>query len=448
MADPTYTLPDLPLLTPDLPEGFSHSREFHSYSSIDAYCSCPQAYKARYIDKHLGLAQPTVQDPNGPLELGTLIHRCLELTTQTLWTRGHRGLVGKQAALYYDQLGAAFSEQPTAGSQALVEAQEILKAWLPTEHVYAEQIRGLEWPFELVLEDAQGDVQIRGFIDRLEIAPDGTIRILDYKSSRLLFTHDELRQSLQASIYEMAVRDSPALGINADDLVEVEFVMLRHPGVRQRTHRTPEQLNLAFTTVVNLVRKIESTRTFPPQLNKYCGYCDHRYRCPLWRQMVQGDLVRTHTEPMDLQAIAEEYERMSNASKIMYAWKEELGDLMRIHLIGNDSIETRQHIYRLSNAQDTEFLDPHRIATLFAQAFKRPLAQVMGRLTTVKKAEFDLLMKAINGRLDLQAQKEFAAEMATLMEQTPAPKLQAYKNPVSSNKPAVKTGRARSKVRA
>ena len=438
------TMPDLPPLVEDLPEGYTHTREFHSYSSIDLYAQCPAAYKFRYIDKHIDPAyqKPTV-GPNSPLELGTLLHRCLELSTQALVAKGHHGSVIKQAALYYDNLNAAFAEQPGCGAETLIDAQEILKPWLQSETVFAEHIRGLEWPFELVLEDAGGDIQIRGYIDRLEISPDGSVTIIDYKSSRLLFTKDELRRSLQASIYELAVRDSPALGIDAEVPVTAEFVMLRHPGVRQRTHRSLEQLHLAFTTVVGLVRKIEGARTFKPQLNKYCGYCDARYRCPLWRSLVENSMPVTAVNPMDLQAIAEEYERLNNAAKVLYARKEEMGDLIRIHLIGHETVESSQHVYRMSSSRDTEFLDPHRVAWLLAKAFNKPLNQVMGRLTSIKKTEYDFLMKALGGKLGIQEMRQLQDEMATLMEVTPNPKLQAYKAQLPTGKPAVKIKRQR-----
>lgn len=438
---------NIELMQQDLPEGYHHARDYYSYSSLDTYARCPLAYKRRYIDPKIMDVPPAIPDPLSPAELGTLMHRALELSVQALWARKHKGTVTRHAALFYDNLNAAFTEQPHAAAQLLAEAQEMMQGYLPSESVYHDQIRGLEWPFELVLEDSAGDVLVKGFIDRLEVIPEGVVKILDYKSSRLLFTKDELRRSLQASIYEMAVRDSNALNVDPEMPVDIEFIMLRHPGIRQRTTRTPEQLNRAFTLVVGLVRKIESTRTFPPQLNKYCAYCEHKLACPLWRQIAAQGLPDANTDPMALTEIAEEYERLNNAAKILYRRKEEMGDLMRIHLIGNESIETRQHVYRMSKTTETEFLDPYEIIHLFHKAFNKPLAKVIRRIATIRKTDYDVLLKALNGRMSIQERREMEAQLNQLIETRPAPKLQAYKNPVATDKAPNSTRRQKPRKR-
>ena len=442
-ATPSPLQPDLPLLQPELPGTYVHDRDYQSYSSVDTYCRCPLAYKARYIDRHIDprYVEP-VPDPHSPAELGTLLHRCLELSVQQLWSRRHKGPVAKHAALFHDRLNAAFLERPHASAELLIDAQEILQAWLPTESVYADQIRGLEWPFELLLEDSEGDILIKGFIDRLEITPEQVVRIKDYKSSRLLFTRDELRRNLQASIYELAVRDSQALNLDAETPVESEFVMLRH-GIVQRTTRTPEQLNRAFTLVVGIVRRIQRARAFPPQLNKYCAYCEHRLRCPLWIELLKRGLPEVYVDPMDLTAIAEEYERLTNASKCLYRRKEEMGDLMRIHLIGHDSIETRQHVYRLSRSTETEFTNPHLVVSQLARAYNRTIPEVMHKIASIRKTEYDKLIGALAGRLTIQERKELEALLAQTIETHAAPKLQAYKAPTSTGEPAKRLPRTK-----
>lgn len=433
--------PELPMLNPDLPDGYTHKREYQSYSSVDTYILCPLKYKSRYVDRDLlgdDYIVP-VPDPLSPAELGTLMHRCLELGVQKLWSRKHKGPVSKHAAMFYDMLNDAFQEQPHASAALLQDAQEMLKSHLPHESVYHDQIRGLEWPFELVLEDAKGDIIIKGYIDRLEIIPEGVVRIIDYKSSRLLFTKDELRRSLQASIYEMAVRDSQALRVDQETPVDIEFHMLRHSGIRQRTTRTPEQLNQAFTTVVGVVRKIESARSFPPQLNKYCAYCERKMQCPLWLQLIEQGSPEVHVDPNDLTAIAEEFERLNNMAKCLYRRKEEMGDLMRIHLIGNDNIETRQHIYRMSKTTETEFLDPYQIVYLFSKAYNRTISKVMQRIGKISKTEYDVLMKSLAGRLTIADRRDLEATMNQLIVKHPAPRLQAYKNPDSTGAKPKKT---------
>lgn len=428
--------PDLPLLDPKLPDGFQVHNEHWSFSRLDTYARCPLAYKARYLDPQIYGADyiKPMPDPGGPAVLGTLCHRTLELAGQTLKQARHMGRLFRQQGLILDCLNQAFQEKPEKGDtiptgQVLADAQAILVEYLKTGDFYADQIIGLEWPFDFVIEDPLGDIRIIGFIDRLEMTPEGVVRLKDYKTNRMLYTKDELRQSLQASIYEIAVRDSEALAFTPDTPVDFEFVLLRH-GIAQRTTRTESDLQLAVHQITTLVHRCEGSRTFPAHLNKYCAYCDHKTRCSLWREVVVRGLPQAHVSAGDLSAIAVEYERMTDAAKILYSRKEELADLMKIHLIGNEQIETPTHLFRTSANNETTFLDPYRVAKLLAQVYRRPTSQVLRRIGRISKTEFDTVMKDAEQRLTATALKELKDELAPLIETMPNPKLQAYKRPV------------------
>jgi len=158
-------------------------------------------------------------------------------------------------------------------------------------------------------------------------------------------------------------------------------------------------------------------------------------------------MPETHVEPMDLTAIGEEYERMHNAAKVLYRRKAEMDNLMRIHLIGHDSIETKQHIYRMSSTTETEFLDPYQVADVFRKAYGQTIPKVVRRLMKVSKTEFDVLVKALDGKLPLLERKAVKEELAKLIETHPNPKLQAYKNPTSEDKKPVKNPRPKPKRR-
>lgn len=430
--------PDMPMLDPKLPDGFQVHNEHWSFSRLDTYARCPLAYKARYLDPQI-LGKDYVKplpDPGSPAVLGTLCHRTLELAGMALKDARHMGRLYRQQKLFLDCLTQAFQEAPEKGDvipngQVLQDAQAIIVDYLKTGDFYADQIIGLEWPFDFVIEDPLGDIRIIGFIDRLEMTPEGVVRLKDYKTNRMLYTKDELRQSLQASIYELAVRDSEALAVTPDTPVDFEFVLLRH-GIAQRTTRSESDLQLAVHQITTLVHRCEGSRTFPAQLNKYCAYCDHKVQCPLWREVVSRGLPMTHVSPSDLSAIATEYERMNDAAKVLYARKEELADLMKIHLIGNEQIETPTHLFRTSANSETTFSDPYRVAKLIATAYHRPVSQVLRRIGRISKTEFDAVLKDAEQRLTTTALQELKAELDPLMETMPNPKLQTYKRPVEA----------------
>jgi len=82
-----------------------------------------------------------------------------------------------------------------------------------------EQHFGLDNAPPLVVTDGGDSFRVRGYIDRIDQAPDGAIRIIDYKtSSPHEFTAAAVRQGkkLQLSLYALAARDALGLGDPVD----------------------------------------------------------------------------------------------------------------------------------------------------------------------------------------------------------------------------------------
>jgi ATP-dependent helicase/DNAse subunit B len=59
-----------------------------------------------------------------------------------------------------------------------------------------------------------GDVKLHGFIDRVDAAPDGRLRVMDYKTSSTLISARDLAEGhrLQLPLYALAARDALKLG--------------------------------------------------------------------------------------------------------------------------------------------------------------------------------------------------------------------------------------------
>lgn len=66
----------------------------------------------------------------------------------------------------------------------------------------------------LVLHTSAGEVRLHGYIDRLDAAPDGTLRVIDYKAGNAAISAAHLKEGrrLQLPIYALAARDSLGLG--------------------------------------------------------------------------------------------------------------------------------------------------------------------------------------------------------------------------------------------
>ena len=66
----------------------------------------------------------------------------------------------------------------------------------------------------LVLHTSAGEVRLHGYIDRLDAASDGTLRVIDYKAGSAAISASHLKEGrrLQLPIYALAARDALGLG--------------------------------------------------------------------------------------------------------------------------------------------------------------------------------------------------------------------------------------------
>lgn len=93
-----------------------------------------------------------------------------------------------------------------------------------------------EYRFEIVSETPK--YRIRGYIDKIIFYDDGTLKIIDYKSSKQKFSGDDLTANVQAMAYSLAGYKL----LNAKD-VTAEFIFVRFPRQpRQTVHLTQQEL--------------------------------------------------------------------------------------------------------------------------------------------------------------------------------------------------------------
>ena len=66
----------------------------------------------------------------------------------------------------------------------------------------------------LVLQTSIGEIRLHGYIDRLDAAPDGSLRVIDYKAGSAAISASHLKDGrrLQLPIYALAARDALGLG--------------------------------------------------------------------------------------------------------------------------------------------------------------------------------------------------------------------------------------------
>ena len=394
---------------PNIPE------KYISFSRLELITQCPAKFKHRYITK----TKPRT-DPASPAVIGSIVHKTLEKAYPELKAENYFGPLTHRKELIQKHLKNVMQDD-SYPPELFIQAQQILKTFAENEVCNAESIIAIEQRF--VFEpDVLGTITILGYIDRIDKTDSNTIHIIDYKTNRMLYTSEELQQSLQASIYIMAVKEEfPEI-----EKVEMQFHMLRH-NIYQRINRTDEELDEAkeYIFLINeRIRQIENGKPALEILNKYCPWCEYRHQCNTYQDACNFDHPLTLEDLNDIQAIAQEYEDISARAKIMYARKEELADLLKAKLIGKDRLSAHGHYYSLSKTTVTNFTDPAKMIKLLTDAFETDPEWMINHISTIGKGKFDAIMKELKKDMSETDYTRLEAQVQDLIELDYQPRLQ------------------------
>lgn len=250
-----------------------------SPSRAGDFLTCPLLYRLRVIDK---LPEP----PSAAAVRGTLVHAALE---DLFAMPAAERTVDAAAALFTEHFDRLVTEDPPA-AQCLMEglssesAKEASAAVLQPARSLLETYFALEDPTRLspharelaVSTELPSGLQLRGFIDRVDRAPDGRVRIVDYKTGR-----------------------SPGAGFESKALFQMRFyalvwwrmtgevptrLQLMYLGDGQIISYDPEDEELLATERKILAIHAAISRAldagFNPSPSALCNYCSFHEFCP------------------------------------------------------------------------------------------------------------------------------------------------------------------------
>ncbi len=235
--------------------------------------TCPLLYRFRVIDR---LPEP----PTTATARGTLVHAALEklfdLPAADRTREAARALVIPE----WDRLAAAAPELT-----ALFPDQAMMDSWLESATAILDAYFTLEDPRRLepaerecyVETTLDSGLRLRGYIDRLDVAPGGEIRIVDYKTGRAPREAFEASALFQMKFYALVIwrlRGQVPRLLQLMYLAEGE--VLRY---------TPDESDLLATErkVTALWQAIERSAAagdWRPRPSKLCGWCNHKALCP------------------------------------------------------------------------------------------------------------------------------------------------------------------------
>lgn len=235
---------------------------------------CPLRFRFRAIDR--------IEVPPSPAAArGTLVHSVLEhLFELPAPERTPQAAL----ALLEPRWSALVAERPELATMIEETADLDEATWLTDAGALIERWFSLEDPRclepaerELYIEAEIDGLTLRGYVDRLDVSPDGLMRVVDYKTGRSPAERFQGKALFQMKFYALVLwrlhGQIPAL------------LQLVYLGDGQIVRYVPEEHDLRgiernLAAVWQAIVRAAETGDWRPRRSPLCAWCDFRAICP------------------------------------------------------------------------------------------------------------------------------------------------------------------------
>jgi putative RecB family exonuclease len=244
-----------------------------SPSRASDFKTCPLLYRFRSIDR-------LPQQPTPVATRGTLVHAVLERLFDL--PSGERTPEAAAALLEPEWLRLVAAAPELA---ALFADEQELATWLESARGLLGGYFDLEDPRRLEPAEREQLVEVvlgtglrlRGYVDRLDVAPTGAIRVVDYKTGAAPREAFEGKALFQLKFYALVLWRTRG--------VVPRLLRLMYLGDREVLDYTPEEAELerferTLEALWAAIDRATAARDFRPNPSKLCGWCDHQALCP------------------------------------------------------------------------------------------------------------------------------------------------------------------------
>ncbi|MGB8946142.1 MAG: RecB family exonuclease [Streptomyces sp.] len=247
-----------------------------SPSRASDFMQCPLLYRFRVIDK-------LPEKPSEAATRGTLVHAVLERLFDA--PAGERTAPRAKSLIpgQWDRLREARPELTELFADD--EQGERLARWLGDAEKLVERWFTLEDPTRLepaerelfVQAELDSGLKLRGIIDRVDVAPSGEVRIVDYKTGKAPRPEYADGPLFQMKFYALVVwrlkgvvpRRLQLVYLGSGDVITYDPRTEDLEQVERKLHALWEAITLAT-----------ETGDWRPRPTKLCGWCDHQAVCP------------------------------------------------------------------------------------------------------------------------------------------------------------------------
>lgn len=238
------------------------------------FMTCPLMYRYRTLDK-----LPEV--PSVDAVRGTVVHKVLEdlfdlPADERTPDRAAELLVPSWEVLLEQapELAEMFGGEGPDVASWLTSCREVL-----TRYFTLEDPRRLEPAEREVYVEALLDSKLllRGFVDRVDVAPDGRIRVVDYKTSRSPGEMFEAKALFQMKFYALVIWRTRG--------VVPAMLQLIYLGNGELLRYEPDEADLLATerkveAIWRAIKECEESGDWRPNRSSLCSWCSFQEHCP------------------------------------------------------------------------------------------------------------------------------------------------------------------------
>lgn len=244
-----------------------------SPSRASDFKTCPLLYRLRSIDR-------IPQKPTEATARGTLVHSVLErlfdLPAAERTLDAARTLVEpawQELSTAEPEIGALF-ESPDDLATWLSSADGLLDGYFALEDPTRLEPASREELVEAVLDDG---LRLRGFVDRLDVAPTGDIRVVDYKTGAAPREAFEAKALFQLKFYALVIWRTRGVVPR-----RLRLLYLRDREVLDYTPDADElqRFERTLQAIWTAIERSLEAKEFRPNRSRLCDWCDHQALCP------------------------------------------------------------------------------------------------------------------------------------------------------------------------
>lgn len=264
------------LPAPSLARGTSHdrlrSRPALSPSRAGDYKQCPLLYRFRAIDK-------IPETPTRAQVRGTVVHAALEALFAL--PTGQR-VPDRAAELVRPAWERVSTDSPDAAELIpdedldgfLTEVSKLVQTYYTLEDPTRFDAQACEVYVETELENG---VRLRGFVDRIDVAPTGEVRVVDYKTGKAPREFTESKALFQMKFYALVL-------LRTRKIVPAQLKLIYLASGSILTYAPDHDELVRFERTLSAIWKAilaaGATGDFRPKPGKLCDWCDHKTLCP------------------------------------------------------------------------------------------------------------------------------------------------------------------------